>query len=119
MGNNFLSKVAKPFKKRWEKQLQNQKTPDLLSPLPNFLETIRFKPEKEYEFEVGKTYLVCVKNNTLSVYYNTQQIGYCNSPPPSLLHRIVNQHGRAVGQVITVHSLTKYADISIQLAQGG
>lgn len=114
MGNDFIAKTKKTFKKSWDNNLKRLKETNLLTQSPkNVVITIKVGPLENHVFVIGEQYIVEAIESGFDVYKNIQLVGRCKTPSLSTYSKVVAQGGKALGVVSRVYDLTGFADIII------
>lgn len=115
MGNDFISKAAKAFKKSWSKGQQKISGTDLFTIFPEHTTvTVKATPCDGHTFETGAKYTLELIAGGFDVYRETQIVGRCPNPAQSILIAVERCGGKALGTVDNVYNLTGNADLIIR-----
>lgn len=113
MGNEFLFKTEDSFRKDHDRARMKLSEPDLFPVITKDTMTVAAKPVEGFRFGEGEVYELITDGSRIALFLDRAPVGFCHSPPQSLVAEINAGGGRAVG---TLHRRRRHgggADIAV------
>ena len=115
MGLDFVRRVAKSFKKKWDRGREELATPDLFTQHPELKKRrIVIRAAPGCKLEVNQEYLVRVESENIMVYKGENFVGAGKGCPSEVRGTIESSGGYAVAKVEQVHPLSGAADVTLK-----
>jgi len=113
MGIEFIETTKRSVKKGWDLSKRKLSEDDLFTIRPQNLRTIQFKPTEEAPQNPTGLYILREEDNKLAVYFETFQVGSCESPPKSLMREINEHHGVCIGRLRRESSISGLIELEV------
>jgi hypothetical protein len=114
MGLEFLERTAKPFDRACQLGFERLQVAYVFD--PNVAATERSflaKLGSECVVAPGENVVLRLIDEGITLFKNEQAVGKCATPPKALYKIIQEKGGVAVGQLSTLHMLSKSADVVV------